>query len=98
MKFLEHCEIDRNLSPNTIKMYDFYLADFRNFLCKLLKRDRLHLSDLNSDHIKKYRIYLNRKPVKGKFNENYKIATQKSFLVCLRSFLKYLIVKLNYYF
>jgi len=30
VKFLEHCEIDRNLSPNTIKMYNFYLADFRN--------------------------------------------------------------------
>lgn len=97
VKFLEHCEIDRNLSPNTIKMYDFYLADFRNFLCKLLKRDRLTLNDINSDNLKKYRIYLNRKPAKGKFDETYKNATQKSFLVCLRSFLKYLIVieKLN---
>ena len=73
-------------------MYDFYLADFRNFFVKLLKRDRINLSDVNSENIKKYRIYLNRKPVKGKFNENYKNATQKSFLVCLRSFLKYLIV------
>lgn len=92
VKFLEHCEIDRNLSPNTIKMYDFYLSDFRDFLSRYLKKENLTISDLESENIKKYRVYLNRKPVKGKFNENYKISTQKTFLVCLRSFLKYLIV------
>ena len=92
VKFLEYCEIDRNLSPNTIKMYDFYLADFKSFLTKYLKKEKISLQDVNSENVKKYRIYLNRKPAKGKFNENYKISTQKTFLVCLRSFLKYLIV------
>ena len=92
VKFLEYCEIDRNLSPNTIKMYDFYLADFKSFLSKYLKKEKITLQDVNSENVKKYRIYLNRKPAKGKFNVNYKISTQKTFLVCLRSFLKYLIV------
>lgn len=92
VKFLEYCEIDRNLSPNTIKMYDFYLACFQSFLTKFLKKEKITLRDVNSENVKKYRIYLNRKPVKGKFNESYKISTQKTFLVCLRSFLKYLIV------
>lgn len=90
--YLEYCEIERNLSPYTIKMYDFYLNDLFLFLQKFLKKDDISLSDLNSENVKKYRLYLNRKVIKNSINKNYKISTQKTFLVALRAFLKYLIV------
>jgi site-specific recombinase XerD len=90
--YLEHCEIERNFSPYTIKMYDFYLNDLFNFLSKYLRKDDLEVLDLNSENVKKYRLYLNRKPIKNSKNQNYKNSTQKTFLVALRAFLKYLIV------
>lgn len=90
--YLEYCEIDRNLSPYTIKMYDFYLNDFLTFVSRLLKKDDIDIYDLNVENIKKYRLYLNRKIIKNSLNQNYKTSTQKTFLVALRAFLKYLIV------
>jgi site-specific recombinase XerD len=62
VKFLEYCEIDRNLSPNTIKMYDFYLADFKSFLSKYLKKEKQNaqnnyqqnISIINNESLQKY--------------------------------------------
>jgi len=90
--YLEYCEIERNFSPYTIKMYDFYLNDLLGFLARLLKKEILEISDLNTENIKKYRLYLNRKVVRNSQNKNYKHSTQKTFLVALRAFLKYLII------
>jgi len=90
--YLEYCEIERNFSPYTIKMYDFYLNDLFTFLSKLLKKDDIEVIDLNPENIKKYRLYLNRKIIKNSQNKNYKHSTQKTFLVALRAFLKYLII------
>jgi site-specific recombinase XerD len=90
--YLEHCEIERNLSPYTIKMYDFYLNDLLGFLSRLLKKDSLDISDINPENIKKYRLYLNRKLIRNSKDQNYKNSTQKTFLVALRAFLKYLLV------
>jgi site-specific recombinase XerD len=50
------------------------------------------LSDLDQDLIKKYRINLNRR-ISSKSNEEFKRSTQKTFLVALRAFLKYLVVE-----
>ena len=88
--YLEYCEIDRNLSPYTIRMYDFYLNDFLSFVSRLVKKDDLEVTDVNSENVKKYRLYLNRKIIKNTLNKNYKTSTQKTFLVALRAFLKYL--------
>lgn len=90
--YLEYCEIDRNLSPYTIKMYDFYLNDFISFVSRLQKKSEIDVNDLNTENVKKYRLYLNRKVIKNSLNKNYKISTQKTFLVAIRAFLKYLIV------
>ena len=73
-------------------MYDFYLNDLFSFLQKFLKKDDILLKDLNSENIKKYRLYLNRKVIKNSLNKNYKVSTQKTFLVALRAFLKYLLI------
>ena len=90
--YLEYCEIDRNLSPYTIRMYDFYLNDFLSFVSRLIKNDDFEVTDVNSENVKKYRLYLNRKIIKNTLNKNYKTSTQKTFLVALRAFLKYLLV------
>lgn len=92
IKYLEFCEIEKNLSQSTIKMYHFYLSDFLNFARETLGKDSVGPSDLDSDLIKKYRLALNRR-LSMKSHEEYKKSTQKTFLVALRAFLKYLIVE-----
>lgn len=97
-KYLEYCEIERNFSPYTIKMYDFYLNGFLSFLQALLKNNDVEIKDISSENVRKYRLYLNRKVIgtsvnnNNKSNRNYRTSTQKTFLVALRAFLKYLIV------
>ncbi len=90
--YLEFCEVDRNLSPNTIKMYHFYLADFTLWLQKYLARDDVTVDDITQEIVKKYRLNLNRR-ISSKSKEEYKKTTQKTFLVALRAFLKYLTVE-----
>lgn len=94
-RYFEYCEIERNFSPYTIKMYDFYLSGFESFLKTLLKKDTIEISDFNSENIRKYRLYLNRKIIKSKIGKNYQTSTQKTFLVAIRAFLKFLITVLN---
>lgn len=92
IKYLEFCEVDKNLSQNTIKMYDFYLNDFVEFSKYYLKKDTVSISDINSEVVKKYRVDLNRR-ISSKSNQSFKRSTQKTFLVAIRSFLKYLVVE-----
>ncbi len=92
VSYLEYCEIEKNLSQNTIKMYHFYLKDFSDWLKFYLKKDLVRLSDIDVESVKKYRIDLNRR-ISSRSNEEFKRSTQKTFLVSLRAFLKYLIVK-----
>ena len=73
-------------------MYDFYLNDFKNFLKRILQKDEILISDIDFENVKKYRLYLNRRPIKTNLNDTYKYNTQKVFLVALRAFLKYLIL------
>ena len=94
-KYLEYCEIERNFSPYTIRMYDFYLNGFLSFLQALLKNNEVEIKDISSENVRKYRLYLNRKVIgtsvnnNNKSNRNYRTSTQKTFLVALRAFLKY---------
>lgn len=92
IKYLEYCEIDKNLSQNTIKMYHFYLTDFSAWLKNYLKTEDVKLSDLDLENIKKYRIALNRR-ISSKSNLQFKRSTQNTFLVSIRAFLKYLVVE-----
>jgi site-specific recombinase XerD len=91
-KYLEYCEIQRNLSQNTIKMYYFYLNDFANWCKDYLNISDPTLNDINDEIIKKYRLDLNRR-ISTKSNLEFKRSTQKAFLVAIRSFLKFLIVE-----
>lgn len=89
--YLEHCEIVKNLSQNTIRMYHFYLNDFATWCAAILGSKEVKLKDINDELVKKYRLDLNRR-VSTKSNLEFKRSTQKTFLVALRAFLKYLVV------
>ena len=92
--YLEYCEIDRNLSQTTIKMYHYYLGDFLSFLKKHFNTDAITEDHLTNEAVQKYRIDLNRR-ISYKSRETYKRNTQKTFLVALRAFLRHLIIKKN---
>jgi site-specific recombinase XerD len=91
VRYLEYCEVEKNLSQTTIRMYHFYLNDFIEWSTNYLKKDVVTPADLDTELIKKYRVNLNRR-ISSKSNEEFKKSTQKTFLVALRAFLKYLIV------
>lgn len=92
LRYLEYCEVEKNLSQNTIKMYHFYLWDLLEWMKTYLKTQSLQISDIDSELIRKYRMDLNRR-ISTKSQEEYKRSTQKTFLVAIRSFLKYMIVE-----
>jgi len=94
IKYLEFCEIEKNLTQSTIKMYDFYLHDFLEFARQSLSKTEVLPADLDADLVRKYRLELNRR-LTVRSNTEYKKSTQKTFLVALRAFLKYLVVEEN---
>ena len=92
LDYLDFCEIEKNLSQNTIKMYHFYLTDFGQWSRDFLKKDTFTITDIEEDLVKKYRVNLNRR-ISSKSNTEFKRSTQKTFLVALRAFLKYLVIE-----
>jgi len=91
-QYLEYCEIEKNLSQNTLKMYHFYLTDFLEWLGAFLKIEKVTLAEITDENIKKYRLDLNRR-ISSKSNMEFKRSTQKTFLVAIRALLKYLVVE-----
>lgn len=83
IKFLEHCEISRNLSPKTVENYHHYLKRFSTFV------GNIKPSDLTLEKIHDFRVYLNR--LKDLNAEPLSIKTQNYHIIALRAFLKYLI-------
>lgn len=89
-EFLEYCEIEKNLSPLTIRDYRHYLK----FFCEWSATNSpiLRPEDITVEVIRKYRVYL------AHFNSPngnlpLKKVTQNYYVIALRSFLKYLIRK-----
>lgn len=91
-RYLEYCEIEKNLSPNSIRMYHFYLMDFAQWLHERIGEDDISPQDIDPELIRSYRLDLNRR-ISSKSNESFKKSTQKTFLVSIRAFFKYLIVE-----
>ena len=84
--FLEYCELDRALSPLTVKMYGYYLGTFSGWLSEIDKP--LEPSQLTEEIIREFRLHLSRyvNPVKGPL----KRSTQGYFLIALRAFVRFL--------
>jgi site-specific recombinase XerD len=92
LQFLEYCELDKNLSQKTIKMYSYYLTFFKSWLLKINKKEDFEVEKITEDTIRQFRLYLSRdyfNPFKGELKRQ----TQNYFLVALRSFFRFLIRK-----
>jgi len=86
-QFLETCEIDRNLSPLTIRQYEHYL----NHLLSWLYRSEPTVEDLPAitiDVVRRYKLALARH-VNEHTGRPLTRASQTYFLVALRSLLRY---------
>ncbi|MDA1317357.1 MAG: tyrosine-type recombinase/integrase [bacterium] len=91
-EFLEYCDLDKNLSQKTIRMYAYYLHFFNDWLCAKRDKSEVTVESIIDEDIKAYRLYLSSKyknPHKGELKRQ----TQNYFLVALRSFLRYLAKK-----
>ena len=85
-QFLKHLEVERGRSKKTIENYDRYLQRF--FVSTQVKK----LDDLTEEHVKTFRLYLNRQPgtqVGGRV-EPMKHSTQNYYLIAVRTFFKFL--------
>lgn len=92
LQFLEYCELDKNLSQKTIKMYGYYLDFFADWFLKDKKAKDFEVEKIDEEIIRRFRLYLSRQytnPFKGQLKRQ----TQSYFLVALRSFFRYLIKK-----
>lgn len=85
--FLEHCEIDRNLSPLTVRMYQQYL----DFFTAWAGREKIDSAEaLTADQVRSYRLHLARF-VSPTTRRGLARGTQTSYLVALRSLLRFLL-------
>lgn len=85
INFLEHLEVERNLSPLTIRNYSHYL---RRFIQWYKDQGYEDLVDLDLDIVRKYRVYLNR--LEADHGENLNKTTQSYHVIAIRSWLKWL--------
>ncbi len=92
--FLQYCEVDKNLSQGTVKMYHFYLKEFYVWLTQVQNSDVVSYKDITQDTVRDFRVYLNRKETyHHKGRNTLKRNTQNRYLTALRSFLRYLIIE-----
>ncbi|EKD76721.1 MAG: hypothetical protein ACD_43C00010G0001 [uncultured bacterium] len=82
-EFLEHLEIEKNRSQQTIKNYDFYL---RRFVAMTHVKQP---TDITADIVRQFRLQLNRL-ANTRTNGQLKKKTQNYHMIGLRAFLKYL--------
>ncbi len=82
-EFLEHLEIEKNRSQNTLQNYDFYLRRLIDWLGK-----NKGAEDITAEKVRQYRLWLNR--LVDVHGDPLKKNTQNYHLIALRSFLKYL--------
>ncbi len=85
--FLEHLEVEANCSRLTVRNYEHYLKVLIDYLKTSLNKETVSIDDVTVDSVRSFRVFLNRK--------EFKAVTQGYYVICLRSFLKWLI-KLDY--
>lgn len=88
LRFLEYCELDRNLSIRTVRMYGYYLEFFEGWMAQ--QKPIASVEEINDETIRNFRLYLShtyKNPHKGYLSRQ----SQGYFLIALRSFFKFLI-------
>jgi site-specific recombinase XerD len=81
-EFLEHLEIEKNRSNNTLQNYNFYIGRFVEWFGDKSPEKITH------EDVRQYRLWLNR--LADVHGDSLKKNTQNYHLIALRSFLKYL--------
>ena len=82
--YLDHLEIEKNRSIKTRVNYERYLKKFLEY-SKISKP-----AQITQNLVRRYRLYLNRQPVRTAQGGSLKKNTQNYYLIALRNFLKYL--------
>ena len=90
IRFLEYCELDKNLSLKTVKMYGYYLIFFQRWLFLSQKTEDFPVDKIDDNIVRNFRLYLSHE-YKNPYKGVLKRQTQNYFLVALRSFLRYLV-------
>jgi site-specific recombinase XerD len=80
-EFLEYLELEQNRSSKTIQNYSHYLTRLADFA------GDIKLSDIDSELIRKWRMWLNRLPTATA--DDLSKVTQNYHLIALRSFLRF---------
>lgn len=89
-QFLEYCELDRNLSQKTIRMYAYYLGFFNTWLDENYKDSALEIEKLEDKQVRRFRLFLAQQ-YKNPYKGALKRQSQNYFLIALRSLLRYLV-------
>jgi site-specific recombinase XerD len=90
LRFLEYCELDRNLSLKTVRMYGYYLNFFQKWLLLSHKAEDFEVEKIDDNIVRSFRLFLSHE-YKNPYKGVLKRQTQNYFLVALRSFFRYLI-------
>ena len=107
-RFLEYCELDKNLSQKTVRMYAYYLEFFYEWMTtgkraysmepqddksrNKVEIKKIDVGSISEETIRKFRLYLSRDYF-NPFKGELKRQTQNYFLVALRSFFRFLVRK-----
>ncbi|MCB9802327.1 MAG: tyrosine-type recombinase/integrase [Pseudomonadales bacterium] len=86
--FLEHLDVERNVSQLTIRNYSHYL---RRFCDWFEARGESSLKNLDQDLVRKYRVYLSKLEGRADTGETLSKKTQSYHIIALRSWLKWLV-------
>jgi site-specific recombinase XerD len=90
LRFLEYCELDKNLSIRTVRMYSYYINFFKDWLNQTYQKDDFEVEKIDDNIIRRFRLFLSHQ-YKNPFKGDLKRQTQNYFLVALRSLFRYLI-------
>lgn len=88
-EFLDYCELEKNLSQKTVRMYAYYLRFFGDWVRKEKKENVVDITKITEKDVREFRLFLSRhykNPHKGQLKRQ----TQNYFLVALRSLLRHL--------
>src|SRR5690348_13962598 len=85
-EYLEHLEVERNLSSLTIRDYQLYLLRFQQWAQQYGLNK---ITDLDLTSVKKYRLHLAR--LTDSQARTLSVRTQAYYIIALRSFLKWLV-------
>lgn len=87
--FLEYCEVEKGLTPITVRNYSRFLKKFFLWLEKNNLKD-LSPGDLTEEHVWKYRIWLSRLPnAVRRASVGLHTSTQTRYLIALRILVSY---------